>query len=417
MIQKFGIGIAKGLEYLHENGVILRDLKPDNVGFDADDNPVIFDLGFARELHTVHQSEVAGSLRYMSPEMGLSQGITFASDVYSFGVMLYELCTFEKPFKNYKGRPEFVQDVFLNNYRPDLADVSSKAIKDLISNCWDTDQSKRPSMKRVGNILRIETALLDRQQQRSDDSVASGNSSASHSVLKSAVDVTNTFARRSSIIRRMSNESFDWNSSSPPDQEDDCYQQNKTLRRTQRRRNSLTSSLLDRRRRRNNSSMSSLTSFDGMQQSGSVSSLALNNIKESSPSYHSRETIKESSPSDHTRETESNHCAKRRASNESEISLVSLSGDSQHTSWSGDMSTSNFTLGEFRARPMGVSRRNSFFSSFSKDLFTINVRRGPNLAENSNIEDNVFADDCIEDLSSVPEKEGVHLRETERVKV
>mmetsp|Transcript_16242 Transcript_16242/g.44979 ORF Transcript_16242/g.44979 Transcript_16242/m.44979 type:complete len:640 (-) Transcript_16242:87-2006(-) len=440
MIQNVATGIANGLEYLHENGVILRDLKSDNVGFDANDNPVIFDLGFARELHTVHKSEVAGSLRYMAPEMGLSQGATLASDVYSFGVLLYELCTFEKPFKTYKGRPEFIQDVFINNYRPDLTNISSKAIKDLISNCWDTDQSKRPSMRRVGNILRVETALLCRQQlprrnekfsmlQKSDHSLVSFNStilsgalgsigsfcplkrsSANRNSSSSLIptcsasdepdDTKNSFARRSSIISRMSAESFNWNSSSSPgDQEDPCDMQNTTFRKTLRRRNSMTSSLFDRRRRRNSVSLTPATE---MKESGSSGSLTLNDIKESSPS-------------DPTKEKQSNQHLKRRSSNDSMSSFVSQSGDSYNNSWSADMSTSNFTLGEFRARAMGGSRRNSFFSSFSKDLFTIDVRRGSNLAADTKIEDAVFAVDSFEDLPSVAEKEGVHSKEPERV--
>lgn len=165
MIQNVAIGIAKGLEYLHSNGVILRDLKPDNVGFDENGTPIIFDLGFARELHTVHISEIAGSLRYMSPEIGLSKGATLASDVYSFGVLLYEMVTLEKPFKKYTTRTEFIADVFRHGYRPWTTSIPSRAIRDLITNCWDKDKTNRPSMKTVANILRVETAFLNNGQQ------------------------------------------------------------------------------------------------------------------------------------------------------------------------------------------------------------------------------------------------------------
>jgi serine/threonine protein kinase len=62
-VESVALGIAKGMEYLHKQGVALRDLKPDNVGFDANGTPKIFDLGFAREVHTIIPNEVAGTQR------------------------------------------------------------------------------------------------------------------------------------------------------------------------------------------------------------------------------------------------------------------------------------------------------------------------------------------------------------------
>merc|ERR1712238_136271 len=159
MIEQVALGVAKGLEYLHSNNVILRDLKPDNIGFNEHGTPIIFDLGFARELHTIDQFDICGSMRYMSPEMaGLGTstsntshgsqdgqaGVTLASDVYSFGVLLYELVTLEKPFKKYSNsRQEFTEGVFLNGYRPRVSSIPSKTIRDLITNCWDTNPKKK----------------------------------------------------------------------------------------------------------------------------------------------------------------------------------------------------------------------------------------------------------------------------------
>jgi len=439
MVQKVAIGIAKGLQYLHENGVILRDLKPDNVGFDENGTPVIFDLGFARELHTVHKSEVAGSLRYMSPEIGLSQGATLASDVYSFGVLLYELCTLEKPFKAYKGRPEFIQDVFLDNYRPNLTNIISKAIRDLISNCWDKNQSKRPNMKTVGNILRVETALLNVRQQcrnfnksqktptiRQNESMSSANVSAlslssfgsigsfrpspkssskrsagtpnpmSSAIRSSAIRSTNdiaSLAKRGSAMRRMnSNENFVWNSQSPTGQDGFTNNNsNKPLGKTQRGSRNFTSNLFDRRRR---------NSSNRLKESLSTDSFGLNNIEETQASTHDRLPVH----SNHRRRGLGSGLSRSRLSSDSMSSFMSASGDSCATG-ATDMSASNFTLGELMPRKLGSSRRNSFFSSLSsRGLFTIDIDRGSDFNKDKNAGKSAYADDCIEDLSDSEEE-------------
>jgi serine/threonine protein kinase len=164
-IENGALGIAKGLEYLHNNGVIFRDLKPHNVGFNREGNPVIFDFGFAREIHTLEKNEVAGSLRYMSPEMAFGQDPLLSSDVYSFGVLLFEICTLQKPFKQFTSRSDFTEHVLLCDYRPSLISIPSKAVRDLISSCWDQDQTKRPDMISAVKILRIEIALTENQIQ------------------------------------------------------------------------------------------------------------------------------------------------------------------------------------------------------------------------------------------------------------
>jgi len=440
MVQKVAIGIARGLQYLHENGVILRDLKPDNVGFDENGTPKIFDLGFARELHTVHQSEVAGSLRYMSPEIGLSQGATLASDVYSFGVLLYEISTLEKPFKQYKARPEFIQDVFLNNYRPDLTNIISKAIKEVIAKCWDKDQDKRPIMKTVGNVLRVETALLNvrhlarkkpqtirpnphsvqsvssestqstslsnssfssignRLSQRSSSRRSTGSRPSLNSTIHSTTDI-NSIARRSSNMRRRTSENFVWNSDSATGQDRATNSNsNKPFGKSQRGRNALTSSLFASRMR---------SSSNRLKESLSTDSFGLNNIKETAASVHDRLPVL------------SNHRLRRlgsRLSSDSMASFASFGGDSCAT----DISTSNFTLGELKPRKLGMSKRNAFFNSISsRALFTIDIDRGSAFTEDKNPNNSsVFGDDCIdnEDLSSDSSEE-VGMREPKQVEV
>jgi serine/threonine-protein kinase len=57
------------MKYLHSQNIILRDLKPTNVGFDIKDDTVkLFDFGLACHDGECNPGELVGSLRYMSPE-------------------------------------------------------------------------------------------------------------------------------------------------------------------------------------------------------------------------------------------------------------------------------------------------------------------------------------------------------------
>ena len=159
-LQTVALGVAKGLEYLHQNNIVLRDLKPENIGFDCHGTPKIFDLGFARELHTVEETEIAGSPRYMAPEVALRKGAVLASDVYSFGVLLWEICTLEKPYRGFSTKESFIDSVVNRKQRPSLSSIPSSSLRQLIKECWDPNPELRPTMSHVVNVLRVETSLM-----------------------------------------------------------------------------------------------------------------------------------------------------------------------------------------------------------------------------------------------------------------
>jgi hypothetical protein len=94
--------VAQGLAYAHKKGVIHRDLKPDNVLFDNNNDPFISDFGVAK------LSESAGSLSgnraigtpaYMSPEQAQGETLDGRSDVYSLGVIVYQMLSGQQPYR------------------------------------------------------------------------------------------------------------------------------------------------------------------------------------------------------------------------------------------------------------------------------------------------------------------------------
>jgi serine/threonine protein kinase len=93
--------LAEALHYAHEQGLVHRDIKPQNILLDEAGQPFVCDFGLA--LHAEDYGtgpELAGTPAYMSPEQARREGhrVDRRTDVYSLGVVLYELMTGERPF-------------------------------------------------------------------------------------------------------------------------------------------------------------------------------------------------------------------------------------------------------------------------------------------------------------------------------
>jgi serine/threonine-protein kinase len=108
MAPRVAIGIARqisrGLQAAHEQGIIHRDIKPQNVLIDHKGEVKLMDFGIARmaEAHEgmTQAGLIVGTPHYMSPEQVQGKQLDPRSDVYSMGVMLYELLAGRRPFES-----------------------------------------------------------------------------------------------------------------------------------------------------------------------------------------------------------------------------------------------------------------------------------------------------------------------------
>jgi len=160
-IHNVGVSVANALAFLHRNGVVYRDLKPCNIGFDQDGTVKLFDFSTARNIgHSGQHKPLSGrvgTLRYMAPENARGRPYSFPADVYSYGLVLWELCTLHKPWKNAIDRLELMEFVTSDEH-PCLhrRTIASKLIRNLLQDCWDIEPAKRPSFELILATLRSE---------------------------------------------------------------------------------------------------------------------------------------------------------------------------------------------------------------------------------------------------------------------
>jgi serine/threonine protein kinase/tetratricopeptide (TPR) repeat protein len=109
------IKTLQALVYLHRREILHRDLKPPNV-LVQDGIVKVLDFGLARNQDA--EAELAGTLRYMAPEIFLGRSASVGSDLFAFGVMAYEVLVGDHPFPVFKS----VQDL-IHAAPPDFSNI------------------------------------------------------------------------------------------------------------------------------------------------------------------------------------------------------------------------------------------------------------------------------------------------------
>jgi Leucine-rich repeat (LRR) protein/serine/threonine protein kinase len=159
---RLGLNIARGMDYLHSEDFIHRDLRSPNILIASRDEnePIIAkvaDFGLA----VICAKEIKGgdfNECWTAPEILAASAYNSKVDQYSFGIVMWELLELGHPFKEYEEvysklpRLDFFEAI-INGLRPTFPENCPVDYIKLVSACWTTDPGDRPTFARIADIL------------------------------------------------------------------------------------------------------------------------------------------------------------------------------------------------------------------------------------------------------------------------
>lgn len=143
---RIAIQIARAMECIHAQGIIHRDIKPDNINLSPDGKVKLMDFGIAKteDMSITRAGFTLGTPHYMAPEQVMGQKLTPLVDIYAFGILLFELLTGVKPIQ-----ADTVERIFYEILRKPLDLTPMRllglpaALCDLVTRCTAKSPAER----------------------------------------------------------------------------------------------------------------------------------------------------------------------------------------------------------------------------------------------------------------------------------
>lgn len=151
-----------GLEYLHSNGIIHRDLKADNLLLENDGTCKISDFGISKKSKDIYvnnaEMSMQGTVFWMAPEVidnmveDRKQGYSAKIDIWSLGCVVLEMFAGRRPWSN-EAVVSAIYKIGKTKLAPpipqDIEDFVSADAKDFINQCFTIDSEQRPTAKKL----------------------------------------------------------------------------------------------------------------------------------------------------------------------------------------------------------------------------------------------------------------------------
>lgn len=164
-LERLLIGVAEGLSYIHQQSIVHRDFKCENIMLDEHLNPKIMDFGLSKSVLVTTMTQVGtimGTLGYVAPEQITGGKTDHRSDIFSFGVVMYELLTNSLPFR---GENEIAMIHSIFNDQPALPSEINPTIlpyhEKIVMKCLEKDPDNRyQTCEEILDDLRPEEIVL-----------------------------------------------------------------------------------------------------------------------------------------------------------------------------------------------------------------------------------------------------------------
>ncbi|KAJ9704523.1 hypothetical protein PVL29_002874 [Vitis rotundifolia] len=168
---KVAIDVSKGMNYLHQNNIIHRDLKAANLLMDENEVVKVADFGVARvKAQSGVMTAETGTYRWMAPEVIEHKPYDHKADVFSFGIVLWELLTGKLPYE-YLTPLQAAVGVVQKGLRPTMPKNTHPKLAELLERCWQQDPTLRPDFSEIIEILQqIAKEVGDEEDRRKEKS-------------------------------------------------------------------------------------------------------------------------------------------------------------------------------------------------------------------------------------------------------
>ena len=156
---KLAHDVSQGLVLLHGKGIVHGDLKSPNILLNkTQDQALLTDFGLAtmekeRSEQLQESSSIAGSLRWMAPELLTGSESSTASDIYALGMVLFEFVARQLPFKNTGWENRDIIKKVKQGARETFPNGTPNKYVELAKRCWDGVPENRPSAEEAAQVL------------------------------------------------------------------------------------------------------------------------------------------------------------------------------------------------------------------------------------------------------------------------